>query len=82
MTGRRKLGNSDLEISIAGRRGWDMFGAGRGLRKSEQDDQDSRAAIHAALGGSNDFRSDELCHIELREILDRDVGVKRSKLFE
>jgi aryl-alcohol dehydrogenase-like predicted oxidoreductase len=45
----RKLGNSDLEITPLGIGAWAMGGAGWAFSWGPQDDDDSIAAIHAAL---------------------------------
>lgn len=49
MNERRKLGNSDLEITPIGVGAWAMGGAGWQFSWGEQDDADSIAAIRAAL---------------------------------
>lgn len=49
MTERRKLGNSDLEITSIGVGAWAMGGAGWQFSWGEQSDSDSIAAIRAAL---------------------------------
>ena len=49
MSERRKLGNSDLEITPLGIGAWAMGGAGWAFAWGEQDDRDSTAAIRAAL---------------------------------
>lgn len=46
---KRRLGNSDLEITPLGIGAWAMGGAGWTFAWSYQDDNDSIAAIHAAL---------------------------------
>lgn len=46
---KRRLGNSDLEITPLGIGAWAMGGAGWAFAWSAQDDDDSVAAIHAAL---------------------------------
>lgn len=46
---KRRLGNSDLEITPIGVGAWAMGGAGWAFAWSHQDDNDSVAAIHAAL---------------------------------
>ena len=46
---RKKLGNSDLEITAIGVGAWAMGGADWAFTWGPQDDQDSIAAIHAAL---------------------------------
>jgi aryl-alcohol dehydrogenase-like predicted oxidoreductase len=46
---KRKLGNSDLEITPIGIGAWAMGGAGWAFSWSAQDDKDSIAAIHRAL---------------------------------
>ncbi len=46
---KRKLGNSDLEITPIGIGAWAMGGAGWAFSWSAQDDNDSIAAIHKAL---------------------------------
>src|ERR1700733_11251326 len=45
----RKLGNSDLEITPLGIGAWAMGGGGWAFAWGPQDDQESIAAIHAAL---------------------------------
>lgn len=49
MVERRRLGNSDLEITPIGVGAWAMGGAGWQFSWGEQDDSDSIAAIRAAL---------------------------------
>jgi aryl-alcohol dehydrogenase-like predicted oxidoreductase len=49
MRQRKKLGNSDLEITALGIGAWAMGGAGWAFAWGDQDDRDSTAAIHAAL---------------------------------
>ncbi|MGI8961945.1 MAG: aldo/keto reductase [Bryobacteraceae bacterium] len=51
MSERRKLGNSDLEITRLGVGAWAMGGPGWAFAWGEQDDGDSTAAIRAALDG-------------------------------
>ena len=46
---KRKLGNSDLEITPLGIGAWAMGGGGWAFAWGPQDDQESIAAIHAAL---------------------------------
>jgi aryl-alcohol dehydrogenase-like predicted oxidoreductase len=46
---KRRLGNSDLEITPLGIGAWAMGGAGWAFSWSNQDDNDSVAAIHKAL---------------------------------
>ena len=46
---KRKLGNSDLEITPLGIGAWAMGGSGWAFAWGPQDDQESIAAIHAAL---------------------------------
>jgi aryl-alcohol dehydrogenase-like predicted oxidoreductase len=46
---KRRLGNSDLDITPVGVGAWAMGGAGWAFAWSRQDDEDSIAAIHAAL---------------------------------
>jgi len=46
---KRKLGNSDLEITPLGIGAWAMGGAGWAFSWSDQDDNDSIAAVHKAL---------------------------------
>jgi aryl-alcohol dehydrogenase-like predicted oxidoreductase len=46
---RRKLGNSDLEVTSVGVGAWAMGGSGWAFSWGKQDDGDSIAAIHAAL---------------------------------
>lgn len=45
----RRLGNSDLQITTLGIGAWAMGGAGWAFAWSQQDDNESIAAIHAAL---------------------------------
>ena len=47
--GRRKLGNSDLEITALGVGAWAMGGSGWKFSWGHQEDEDSSAAIRAAL---------------------------------
>lgn len=49
MSERRKLGNSNLEITSLGIGAWAMGGAGWAFSWGDQDDEDSVNAIHAAL---------------------------------
>jgi aryl-alcohol dehydrogenase-like predicted oxidoreductase len=49
MSQKRKLGNSDLEITALGVGAWAMGGAGWKFSWGKQDDADSSAAIRAAL---------------------------------
>lgn len=49
MSERKKLGNSDLEITPLGVGAWAMGGAGWAFSWGEQDDSDSIGAIRAAL---------------------------------
>ena len=49
----RQLGNSDLHITSLGVGAWAMGGAGWLFSWSNQDDNDSIAAIHAARHGRN-----------------------------
>ncbi|MGH9652081.1 MAG: aldo/keto reductase, partial [Bryobacteraceae bacterium] len=49
MSERRKLGNSDLEITPIGVGAWAMGGAGWQFSWGQQNDADSIAAIRAAL---------------------------------
>lgn len=49
MTTRKKLGNSDLEITSLGVGAWAMGGSGWAFAWGEQDDNDSIGAIRAAL---------------------------------
>src|SRR5690349_12597653 len=49
MSERRKLGNSDLEITPLGIGAWAMGGPGWAFAWGDQDDKDSAAAIRAAL---------------------------------
>ncbi|MBV8867376.1 MAG: aldo/keto reductase [Acidobacteriaceae bacterium] len=49
MTGLKKLGDSDLEISALGVGAWAMGGGGWSFSWGEQDDADSIAAIRAAI---------------------------------
>jgi aryl-alcohol dehydrogenase-like predicted oxidoreductase len=46
---KRRLGNSDLEITPIGIGAWAMGGSGWAFSWGQQDDQESIAAIHAAL---------------------------------
>jgi aryl-alcohol dehydrogenase-like predicted oxidoreductase len=46
---KRRLGNSDLELTPLGIGAWAMGGAGWAFSWSDQDDNDSVAAIHKAL---------------------------------
>jgi len=46
---RRRLGNSDLQITSLGVGAWAMGGSGWGFSWGPQDDRDSIAAIHKAL---------------------------------
>ncbi len=46
---RKRLGNSDLEITALGVGAWAMGGAGWAFSWGDQDDRDSTSAIHAAL---------------------------------
>jgi aryl-alcohol dehydrogenase-like predicted oxidoreductase len=48
-SGRRQLGNSDLEITPLGIGAWAMGGSGWAFSWGPKDDQESIAAIHAAL---------------------------------
>ena len=49
MSERKKLGNSDLQITRLGIGAWAMGGAGWAFSWGEQDDEDSISAIRAAL---------------------------------
>lgn len=49
MTETRKLGNSDMSITSVGFGSWAVGGSGWAHGWGNQDDQDSRAAIHTAL---------------------------------
>src|SRR5947207_2045955 len=49
MSERKKLGNSDLEITCLGIGAWAMGGSGWAFSWGDQDDRDSISAIHAAL---------------------------------
>ncbi|MFL6353496.1 MAG: aldo/keto reductase [Bryobacteraceae bacterium] len=49
MSERRKLGNSDIEITPLGIGAWAMGGSGWAFAWGDQDDRDSIAAIRAAL---------------------------------
>ena len=46
---RRKLGDTDLDLSIIGLGTWAIGGGDWGMGWGDQDEQDSIAAIHEAL---------------------------------
>ena len=81
MSGTKKLGNSDLDITALGIGAWAMGGGGWKFAWGNQDDQDSSAAIRAGLDKGMNWidtaavyglgHSEEIVGQTLREIPDK-----------